>query len=150
MKRDDIKFVISHYKKGKFSADKAWQRMNIYPSTSFFYLWKRYGIAVTIAAIVVCSATATLLYQQYFSGINESTDTTTGISPLTEIQIIDFEDTPLIEVIAKIENTYNVTIENLPSNIEDYSLSLHYEGTATELIAVINDILGTQMTVTEL
>ena len=52
-------------------------------------------------------------------------------------------------MVRKIETVYDVKVLNLPDNSSDYELSLHYEGTPTDLIAVINDILGTQMTVAE-
>lgn len=40
-------------------------------------------------------------------------------------------------------------VENIPASPEKYVLSLHYEGTPTDLIETINDILDTDMTVTE-
>lgn len=71
------------------------------------------------------------------------------VSPLAEVKVIDFENAPLPEVIKKIESVYNVKIKDIPASPEEYELSLHYEGTPTDLISVINDILGTEMTVTE-
>ena len=68
---------------------------------------------------------------------------------MAEIKVIDFENASLSDVVKKIEEVYNVKVENLPGNDKVYRLSLHYEGTPTDLIGVINDILNTQMTVTE-
>ena len=57
----------------------------------------------------------------------------------TEYAVIDFSDAPLKEVIEDIEKTYGVKISNIPS--ESHNLTLHYEGDATELISIINDLL---------
>ena len=74
---------------------------------------------------------------------------TQTINPLAEVKAIDFENAPLPDVIKKIETVYNVKVNGIPAYPEEYELSLHYEGTPTDLISVINEILGTQMTVTE-
>lgn len=100
--------------------------------------------------MVVLSATAALIYRQYRSvEIPRQSVETPVISPLAEVKVIDFENASLAEVVQKVEEVYNVRVENLPENDNEYKLSLHYEGTPTDLIGVINDILGTQMTVTE-
>jgi hypothetical protein len=62
-------------------------------------------------------------------------------------QRITFDDAPLSEVIIKIQETYNVTITNIPT--EEHRLTLSYEGTADELIETINDLLGTEMKIQE-
>lgn len=71
------------------------------------------------------------------------------VSPLAEIKVIDFENAPLPDVVKKIESVYDVKVDGVPVSPEGYVLSLHYEGTPTDLISVINDILGTEMTVKE-
>ena len=71
------------------------------------------------------------------------------INPLAEVKVIDFENAPLPEVVKKIESVYGVKVEGVPASPDEYVLSLHYEGTPTDLISVINEILGTQMTVAE-
>lgn len=71
------------------------------------------------------------------------------VSPLAEVKVIDFENAPLPEVVRQIESVYGVKVEEVPASPERYVLSLHYEGTPTDLISVINGILETEMTVTE-
>ena len=68
---------------------------------------------------------------------------------MAEVKVIDFENAPLPEVVKKIESVYGVKVMGMPESPEHYELSLHYEGTPTDLISTINEILGTQMTVTE-
>lgn len=75
------------------------------------------------------------------------------VSPATHgeniVRVIDFENAPLPVVVDKISRTYDVEITGLPESPDDYKLSLHYEGTASDLVETINEILGTEMTVTQ-
>lgn len=146
MENKDIDFIARRYRKGRFKADAGWRRFGITPLS----IWKRYRVAAAVAATVVLSATAALIYQEYRTvDMPQQTMETPAISPLAEIKVIDFENASLPDVVKKIEEIYNVKVENLPENDNVYRLSLHYEGTPTDLIDVINDILDTQMIVTE-
>lgn len=146
MKQNNIDFIARRYRKNRFSADAGWRRLGV-ASVS---IWKRYRVTAAIAATVILSATATIIYKDYHRVDNSRQETSTPIvSPLAEIKVIDFENAPLAEVVEKIETVYNVEVRNLPATPEEYELSLHYEGTPTDLIAVINDILDTQMIVVE-
>jgi hypothetical protein len=146
MKNKEVDFIARRYKKGRFSPDAGWQRMGIAPIS----IWRRYRVAAAVAATVILSATATVLYREYrMDDEPKQAAPVVTVNPLEVVKVIDFEETPLPEVIKKIESIYNVKIDNIPDNPEDYELSLHYEGTPADLISVINDILETQMTVAE-
>lgn len=146
MEKKDITFVVRHYRKGRFDADAGWSRLGMV-RVSF---WKKYRVAAAVAATVVLSATAAMIYHEYrIVDAPQRSIEVYAESPLAEVKIIDFENASLPEVINKIESVYNVKVQNLPDNQDDYELSLHYEGTPADLVAVINDILGTQITVTE-
>lgn len=146
MKNKEVDFIARRYKKGRFSPDAGWQRMGIAPVS----IWRRYRVAAAVAATVILSATATVLYREYrMDDEPKQAAPVVTVNPLAVVKVIDFEETPLPEVIKKIESVYNVKIDNIPDNPEDYELSLHYEGTPADLISVINDILETQMTVAE-
>lgn len=54
--------------------------------------------------------------------------------------VIDFTDAPLGDVVKDIERIYGVKISNIPT--ETYSLTLHYEGDASELVTIINELLN--------
>ena len=96
------------------------------------------------------SATATILYREYrVDEVSQPDIQVNVVSPLAEVKTIDFENAPLSDVVKKIESIYDVKVEGVPTSTEGYELSLHYEGTPTDLISVINDILGTEMIVTE-
>ncbi|MDE6085814.1 MAG: hypothetical protein K2G40_05375 [Muribaculaceae bacterium] len=146
MEIKDIDFIARHYRKNRFDVDTAWKRLGIASVSR----WKRYKVAAAVATVIVLSATAAIIYQEYNTiDIPHQSIKTPVINPLVEVKVIDFENASLTEVVKKIEEVYNVKVENLPQNEKVYKLSLHYEGTPTDLIGVINDILDTQMTVVE-
>ena len=146
MKNKEIDFIARRYRKGRFVPDAGWHRLGITPVS----IWKKYRIAAAVAATILLSATATILYREYrMDDVPQQTIPVEAVSPLAEVKIIDFENAPLPEVVKKIESVYGVKVEGVPASPEGYVLSLHYEGTPTDLISVINDILGTEMAVTE-
>lgn len=144
--KDEVTYIAKRYRKGKFSADKGWKRLNIKP----VFKWNSLKIAAAISSVVVLSATAAVIYHQYElkntpdKAVHEAVK---PVAPLEVVKVIDFENTSLTTVISKIEEVYGVEIQNVPKNAEEYNLSLHYEGNAVDLVATINDILETQMTV---
>lgn len=145
MQNNDIDFIARRYRKGRFSAESGWRRLGIAPS----FQLRRLRVAAAIAVTVILSATAAIIYNVYRVDDVSQPAPIEAVSPMSEVRAIDFENATLYEVVKKIEAIYGVRIDNLPERPEEYRLSLHYEGTPAELIATINDILGTQMTVTE-
>lgn len=106
-------------------------------------------IAAVTGGILFLSATAAVIYHQYAVTDNVQVETVEPktTSPIFVVKVIDFENTPLPMVIERIKEVYDVEITNIPDNAEEYKLSLHYEGTAIDLVETINDILDTQMAV---
>jgi hypothetical protein len=145
MDNKEIDFIARHYRKNHFSADKGWRRLGIAPA----YGWRRYRVAAAISVLVVLTATAGFIFHEYSSTAPEQTEEIRKPTPLQAVKTIDFENAPLTEVVKKIESVYSVKVVNLPESTEGYKLSLHYEGTPADLIATINEILGTQMEVVE-
>lgn len=146
MDNKDIDFVASRYREHRFSADAGWRRLGIASASP----WKRFRAAAAVAGVIVLSATAALIYRQYdIDGSRQTEVQAPAVGGLTVVKTIDFENAPLTQVVEKIEAVYDVKVENLPDKPDDYRLSLHYEGTATDLVDTVNDILGTDMTVVE-
>ncbi len=146
MKNKELDFIARRYKKGRFSPDAGWHRLGIAPVS----LWRRYRVAAAVAATVILSATAAIVYKEYrLDEVPQQTAPVKNTSPLKEVKVIDFENAPLPDVVKKIETVYGVKVEGVPASTKEYVLSLHYEGTPTDLISVINDILETEMTVSE-
>lgn len=144
---EDIEYIAKRYKKGKFSVEEGWKRLNIKPA----FNWRSKIIAASVASVVVLTAAAAVIVYQHSinnqATTNSTTEKTIEIAPEQIVKVIDFENTPLPTVIDKIKDVYGVEVVNIPENAEDYNLSLHYEGNATDLIATINEILDTQMEV---
>ena len=148
MDKENIGFIVRYYSDGRFDVDDGWSRLGVGHAS----LWKKYGVAAAVAATMIVSATAAIIYNEYFgSDVSQSMPVVEVVdhSPLKEVKVIDFEEATLLEVVTKIEMVYGVSGENLPDQNMEYELSLHYEGTPGDLVAVINDILGTHMNVFE-
>lgn len=150
MKDDEnIKFVVTHYRRGCFAVKPGLMRMGFRQAT-----WTPVRIAASVAVVAVLSATAAIMItHRYFASSPEtvsseqrSTLPQKEVKPAAvSVSVIDFEATPLPEVVAKIRDVYGVDVINLPENAESYRLSLHYEGNAADLVETINETLGTEM-----
>lgn len=147
MEKDkEIDFIARRYRKGRFSTDSAWRRLAIAPATNRI----RFKVAAAISATILLSATAAIIYREYrVDDMPQQAMPANSQSPLTEVKVIDFENAPLPEVVKEIESIYDIKVEGVPASPEEYVLSLHYEGTSTDLISTINDILETEMYVIE-
>lgn len=145
MGNKDIRFIAKHYKKGLFAVEPALRRIR--PAASRW--WTRSRIAAACVGAVILTASATLfVHHKYF--VNPPVEMQQPSLPAAQIvRAIDFEDVPLPVVVAKIKEVYGVDVVNLPDNAEEYSLSLHYEGSASDLVDTINDILDTEMYIME-
>ena len=144
----DIKFIARHYNKGLFAVRPALRRIKGIRAV----WWTRARIAAAITVAAVLTATASVfVYNSYISHYDPTTtETEYSYLPAVEtVRVIDFENTSLTIVVAKIKEVYGVDVVNLPANANEYSLSLHYEGTAIDLVDTINDILDTEMTIQE-
>lgn len=146
MENKDIDFIARHYREGRFLTDSAWRSLGVMKVSRR----KRFRVAAVAAVMVILSASAAIIYNEYHVDDTQSQRVNIPVpDPLVEVKVIDFENASLMDVVRKIESVYNVKVENLPDQDEKFELSLHYEGTPGDLIEVINDILGTQMVVVE-
>lgn len=145
--KDSLDFVSRHYREDAFNASDGWKRLGIKR-----FHWSAFKIAASVGALVAVSATAAILFGD-FKKADSDIVTTPGIEPIESesrtpiVRTIDFDDTPLPDVLKKISEVYSVSVVNLPEDAESFRLTLHYEGNAVDLIETINDILGTEMTV---
>lgn len=140
---DEIHFVTSHYKEGRFNTSEALRQIR--PTAVGW--WAATRIAAAVAVLVVVSATAAIfVHENYFAAEPQPVEQQQPMAvDLKAVKVIDFEDAPLPVVVEKVKEVYGVNVVNIPENAEDYKLSLHYEGNAADLIETINDILGTEM-----
>ncbi|MDE7351213.1 MAG: hypothetical protein K2N25_09105 [Muribaculaceae bacterium] len=144
----NFKFIARHYRKGMFAVEPALRRIK--GSRQSWWTRTRIAAACSIAAILTATA-AIFVHHEYASNNVPAIEETgqTAIPAAEIVRIIDFEAAPLTEVVAKIRQVYGVEVTGLPANPDQYTLSLHYEGSALDLVETINDILDTDMKVTE-
>ncbi len=144
------RFVAQHYERGRFDQASAWKRMGLGSSKS--HRWRFAAAASVLAAITV---SACIYYMKSYQPMpiaadTETTQTTKTTKPTTatvKSEVIEFNDAPLVDVVAKIEEVYGVHIDNVPN--EEYFVTMRYEGTATDLVNTINETLGCNLTITE-
>ena len=148
MKHDEeIDFIASHYRRGAFASRSALER--IMPGRNSRLRTVRIAAA---AALLIAAGTAAALLITHASSTDRAAVTVPQGAPETVadgIKVIDFESTPLTVVAEKIREVYGVSVRNLPDNAGDITLSLHYEGSAADLVDTINEILSIQMTIEE-
>lgn len=142
----EISYVAKRYRKGKFATDKGWRRLGIVPS----HRWWRMRVVAAIVSVIALSVVAAIFYHEY--SLYEAPvveQQVADIPSATAVRVIDFENTPLPTVISEIRDVYGVDLTGIPDNAADYRLSLHYEGSAADLVETINEILDTKMAVKE-
>ncbi|MDE7388330.1 MAG: hypothetical protein K2M97_03645 [Muribaculaceae bacterium] len=143
----EIGFIASRYRKGHFNVEKALRRVR--PQRRLW--WTPARIAAASAVVVAMSACAAVMIRQaYFSSEPSATvEQPTAAKPALTVRAVDFDNAPLSAVVEEIRNVYGVEVAGLPENPDDYRLSLHYEGTAADLVENINDIFGINMIIVE-
>lgn len=146
---DSERFVTQHYEHGRFDEDAAWKRLGIGGRRSH-----RWGIVAAASVAAVLTVSACIYFMNMKQNVPtvipaESTvaPTTKPVTAQNKIEVIEFSDAPLTDVVSKIEEVYGVRIENVPT--EEYRLTLRYEGTAADLVSTINDILETNLIIAE-
>ena len=137
-------FIARHYKRGLFVVDKALKKIK--PDS--YKWWTIPKIAAASAFIVVLSATAAVLLKETYYSDKEEPEIIKEeiqIQPEMVSKIIDFDDAPLPVVIDRMRMVYGVEITNIPTNADEYHVTLHYEGNAIDLIDTINEIHGIKL-----
>ncbi|MDE5871490.1 MAG: hypothetical protein K2H22_06095 [Muribaculaceae bacterium] len=144
----DLRFIARHYRKGRFAVGPALKRVK--GRKGVWWTRTRIAAACVVAAIFTATA-AVFVYRNNFSetGPSEPETERKAIQAAEIVGIIDFEEAPLTKVVAKIREVYGVEVSGLPADPDRYVLSLHYEGSALDLVETINEILDTDMKVSE-
>lgn len=139
--KESLDFVVRHYRPGAFipSANFARRRLRI-------PLWA----AACAAGILVASACVCTIWLQPRE--EEALRPAPAVEqPVADssasVRRIEFNNAPLSEVIAATEECYGVRIGSVTPEEADLRLTLSYEGTAEDLVATINDLLDTNLTI---
>jgi hypothetical protein len=146
------RFVAQHYERGAFSEAAAWRRMGLQVRRP-----SRWRMVAAASVLAVLTVSACIYYfkakfsepQVVAPTTQQAVQTAPQSAPIaaTESKVIDFDNAELVDVVLQIEKTYGVKVVNVPT--EDYRLTLHYEGTASDLVDTINDILDINLAIEE-
>ena len=141
----NINFVARHYRDDAFDVKTGWRHTGISRNRR-----GRLRIAATVAAVIALGATATYMLNDGVPA-GEETDAplpypTAGADEKIS-RAVEFEDAALPDVARRIGEVYGVKVTNLPADADSLRLTLRYEGTAGDLIATVNELLGTEMEV---
>lgn len=140
--KKSLSFVVSHYRQGAFVP----RRVFVTPRP----WWRRTAVAASVAVGVLVASALVYTYVNTGSPAPAAVEVNSTVpEPATAESVIrlDFADMPLYEVVDNIERAYNVKIAGLSEADAQRRLTLSYEGDAAELVGVINELLGTNLTV---
>ena len=142
--KKSLQFVTRFYSAGALRPDDSFIKEGL----SF---WKRHGVAASITGFAILAAAASYTAINYSRSREENTveKTVTNVETANEAPATDavkdmkFEDTPLQDVVNAIEKEYGVKVSGATEG--QPNLTLSYRGTAEDLVAAINDLLGTTL-----
>lgn len=147
-----LRFVAAHYRRDAFSSDRDWLALNIdnrswlRRHTAAAAIWG--GILLASAAVATWMLVPADRPQPAPRPTPAETHTVAAPDLRRRTQRIEFADASLEEVADSIRSLYGVELTDMPVSGK-YRLTLSYEGTADELVDVINDILGTSIRISE-
>ena len=144
---DSMRFVVAHFEKGVFIRHKAWDKI----MEKNRFNWRRMLAAASIACAIL--AASAFIYTSLSPSLhkdagiidNIETDPSLTVDGSVSTAKLEFKDAPLSDVVREIETTYGVSISGLPEN--EPTLTLSYEGSASELVETINDVLNTSLVI---
>lgn len=141
---ESIDFVARHYRRRAFSANRAWRRI-VNRNTH----WWNTRWAAAVAAVFALSATAATIVAYYSSRSQQAAEISPVENVLTpdvdSIRKVDFTDMPLDSVAVRIERIYGVELIGLPD--ENPSVTVSFEGNADDLVSLINESVGTNISI---
>lgn len=156
---EEVEFVAKHYRKNAFQRAAGFVVRDVLPRKEGFVvpdvLRRRRAAKRWIAAAscaVVLSASAYFISQVAFKPVAkpepsrvETVSVKTVAAEPEEVRRIEFNDAPLSTVAAEVERVYGVELDNITD--PDVRISISYEGTASDFVETVNELLGTHITI---
>lgn len=145
-----LDWVAKSYLASAFDRRRAWVRISMALGQTSAGLRRRrlrYAAAIAAAVALTASAAYIALKPEHQPVPEPQTIERSATLEMNRTHRLDFSDTPLSQVVAKIETEYGVTVDNVPEG--DYRLTGSFEGDAGEIVESINMLLGTEMEVVE-
>lgn len=146
---EDVEFVTRYYDENAFKPTLMFKSPGILRSRR---MWRTRWIAASVAFVTLTAAAIVIGYQQKHSEPEQvPAQKVTVAPPVTDhshdVVILEFEDAPISEVARVVEETYGVTLGNVPE--DDIHLTLRYEGNAYDFIEAVNEIINTNIEIVE-
>lgn len=151
--KNSIDFVARHYRHGAFSVSEGRRALGLGRR------WSRraLNIAASVAVVVALTATAAVIISRHDYDSKPAKETSptmqtapeTRVAPERVVRVIEFDDAPLTDVVARITEVYGVAINGLTDESGTKRLTLRFEGNAEDLVASINELLGTELVIAE-
>ncbi len=144
--KESLEFVIRYYRRDAFRPDDELFRVESLRKPR----WRRTAIAASIAVGVLAASAFLYVNLTRVAPEAPAQEETTVVAPVPEVKAenevkrIEFKDATLKEVATAIAETYGVEVEGVDAQ-SDVRLTLSYEGTAEDLVATINELLGTKL-----
>ena len=148
MDEKDIDFLARYYRDGVFSPENGWRKFK----STLGLRGRRFGIAAAVAAIIAVTSTAAIIRYEHQRNENTAVENVSDVTDTIvaeQTKVLEFDHTRLTEVVKIVESEYSVEIGNIPDNSDEYVLTLRYEGTPSELVEAINEILGLHLILKE-
>lgn len=148
--KKSLRFVAKFYTPGILTPDPSFIARGI-------PFWKRHAVAASLIGTAFAAAAAFTTYlalkpteAEYEVPLSEEVVETSVDYPqetpkAEQVKKMKFEDAPLSEVVNAIEEEYGVKVSGETKG--QPHLTLSYQGTAVDLVATINDLLGTNLTI---
>lgn len=142
----DAEFVVRHYRKGVFDRREAWRSLHLTGHT----WWSRHIAAAAAGAAVVVAAVAATVYYTSYDNRQEAVIATESVETGAAENAVrtarfEFQYTQLSVAAKQIEETYGITLTGLPD--DDPSVTITFEGTADDLINLINESLDSEISI---
>lgn len=150
--KESLDFIVKYYRPNAFRTDD-----NLFCDVPVHQLpwWRRTAIAASIG-IGILAASAFLYYNLKTVTNEQTVQEQVTLAPTepevifeNEVKRIEFKDETLQEVATAITDTYGVEVDGI-GEAKEIRLTLSYEGTAEDLVATINDLLGTNLKIADL
>ncbi|MDE7346739.1 MAG: DUF4974 domain-containing protein [Muribaculaceae bacterium] len=140
---ESIRFVARNFRNGALLPYSGWKRFR---QTHRISTYRSKISAASIVAVVLAASAS--LYYSYTTNKDTQEPVSIQISESQDIEKektekIYFKDTPLKDVVVEIERVYDISIINVPQ--EEMRITISYEGTASDLIETINDLMNTSL-----
>lgn len=135
---DSLNFVVRYYRAGRFVPRRRF--------VWYWDIWRRRGVAASLAGCVLCASAAVAIYMQHSAPerIPQTSVSDNAVAGTPELvtKRLEFADTRLDSAVVRIEQVYGVRVAGVGVN-DSIRVTLSYDGDAQGLVDMLNATFGT-------